>query len=629
MKKMFKSVALATSFIGTTLVAQGSSQVDYVRRIQDLEWDLVSNIQGWGERSAENYTQASWNAMMAALESGRALQRQDWQVNFPISELSPMYQTFRSGVDGLVPVGQSHEHEHHQEGYNGDKYFHKRGYRSEGEMGSLFQPFSLSNERGLVNHTRITQQTGAQGHGLAPERTAESIDRIVTHHTVSNHMPTVEATNSWWSGGGRNWDRGGYHFIIRHDGSIWQMVPLLARSWGAGVTANPRSIHIAIAGNFTEQNLPSQAAQESYGWLVRELLNNPGLPNLNHLDHVTRHSDWMATLCSGFTAAQSRAWIPATTSGTPIAFDFSSSTAAPPVQAPPTTDVRTGQVTAPLRFRRDPSTNQAEIRILSIGQTVTILEEAEDWLRIRIGSEEGYVHRNWIRITEATAPTAPTPPTTAPSTERTGTVTAGLHFRRDPSTNQDPIRLLPVGQSVTILGETGQWFRIRVGTEEGYVHRNWLQVAQGTPAPPTTPAPAPTPPATDVRTGQVTAPLRFRRDPSTNQVEIRTLAVGQNVTILGETGDWFRIRIGSEEGYVHRNWVRISGTAAPTAPSTERTGTVTTGLNFRRDPSTNQPYIRTLPVGQSVTILGETGQWLRVRVGTEEGYVHGNWVRRN
>lgn len=230
----------------------------------------------------------------------------------------------------MMGVYESHTsaraHGHHHGSYNGDEYFHKRGERSDEEASGLRSRFFIplsANERGLANHPRITQQPGSQGHGLAPERTAESIDRIVTHHTVSGNMPTINQVNNWWSGGGRNWDRAGYHFLIRNDGSIWQLVPLLSRSWGAGAVANPRSIHIAIAGNFSAQNLPSQAARDSYGWLVRELLNHPDLPNLNHLNHVTRHSDWSATNCSGFTTNQFRSWIPASNGGARMELDFS------------------------------------------------------------------------------------------------------------------------------------------------------------------------------------------------------------------------------------------------------------------------------------------------------------------
>ena len=164
---------------------------------------------------------------------------------------------------------------------------------------------SISN--GRINHSRITWKPNSIGINTAVERNLNAIDRIVVHHTVSGNMPTIENVNNWWRG--RGWSRSGYHLLIRNDGSIWQLVPIHAPSWGAGPQANPRSIHISLAGNFTATNLPSTAAKNSFAWLVNQLLDTSALANLQHATHVTRHSEWMATLCSGFTTTQFRQWV--------------------------------------------------------------------------------------------------------------------------------------------------------------------------------------------------------------------------------------------------------------------------------------------------------------------------------
>ena len=166
---------------------------------------------------------------------------------------------------------------------------------------------NITINSGRVNHSRITRQTSSTGIKTGVERNLNAIDRIVTHHTVSGNMPTIDNVNSWWRSHG--WNRAGYHFLIRNDGSIWQLVPIHAPSWGAGAQANPRSIHIAFAGNFTASNSPSSASRNAYGWLVNQLLSSSTLPNLRQDTHVTGHRDWMATACPGFTNAQFRRWI--------------------------------------------------------------------------------------------------------------------------------------------------------------------------------------------------------------------------------------------------------------------------------------------------------------------------------
>jgi hypothetical protein len=191
---------------------------------------------------------------------------------------------------------------------------------------------NITITNGRIIHPRVTIQNTSTGINLPAERQLTAIDRIVNHHPVSGTMPEMAGINAWWRGN-RNWDRAGYHLIIRNDGSIWQLVPLHAPAWGAGPAANGRGIQISIAGNFTATNLPSRKAQEAYGWLVNQLLNSAQIPNLNHITHVTRHSDWMATSCSGYTLAQARSWVEGNFSTTPT----------PPRPIPPTTNVTIGQ----------------------------------------------------------------------------------------------------------------------------------------------------------------------------------------------------------------------------------------------------------------------------------------------
>lgn len=173
---------------------------------------------------------------------------------------------------------------------------------------------NITITNGLIIHPRVTIQNTSTGINLPAERQLTAIDRIVNHHPVSGTMPEMAGINAWWRGN-RNWDRAGYHLIIRNDGSIWQLVPLHTPAWGAGAAVNGRGIQISIAGNFTATNLPSRKAQEAYGWLVNQLLNSAQIPNLTDINHVTRHSDWMATSCSGYTLAQARSWIESSRTG--------------------------------------------------------------------------------------------------------------------------------------------------------------------------------------------------------------------------------------------------------------------------------------------------------------------------
>ncbi|MCL2828377.1 MAG: peptidoglycan recognition protein family protein [Oscillospiraceae bacterium] len=160
-------------------------------------------------------------------------------------------------------------------------------------------------------------RTDSLGHNLGATRELREIDRITVHHTVTtNQNPTIANVNGWWPS---NWTRAGYHFIIRGDGSIWQLVPLHTHSNGADnplgftPTPNARSIHIAFVGDFRAPALPTAAARSSFGFLCRHILESNQFPNLRNTDgHVVGHRLWRnggANDCPGIPRTTYLSWI--------------------------------------------------------------------------------------------------------------------------------------------------------------------------------------------------------------------------------------------------------------------------------------------------------------------------------
>lgn len=125
----------------------------------------------------------------------------------------------------------------------------------------------------------------------------------------------------------------------------------------------------------------------------------------------------------------------------------------------------------------------------------------------------------------------------------------------------------------------------RVG-DDGVVE----ETGDGTPEPtveePTAPSDDTSPPAegsmpvgTTLRT---TARLNFREGPSTDARILRTLPVGTLVTVIESAPDngFYRVRVGSDEGWVHGNYVQSSTAVpeseVPPAPEAKPTGKVET-----------------------------------------------------
>ena len=223
---------------------------------------------------------------------------------------------------------------------------------------------------------------------------------------------------------------------------------------------------------------------------------------------------------------------------------------------------------------------------------------------------------------EQPKPEEPKPEQPKPETTRQGQTTARLNMRKGAGTNHGIIRTLPLGQNITILSENNGWMKIRVGNEEGYVSSEYVKITNGGES--TTPAPTPT-----TRQGQTTARLNMRKGAGTNHGIIRTLSLGQNITILSESNGWMKVKVGNEEGYVSSEYVKVTNGGGSTTPAQTQQGKTTARLNFRVGAGTNQRIIRTLPLGQTVNILSESNGWMKVRVGNEEGYVSSEFIKKH
>jgi len=282
---------------------------------------------------------------------------------------------------------------------------------------------------------------------------------------------------------------------------------------------------------------------------------------------------------------------------------------------PPSTTTRTGTTTENLNLRTGAGTNHSIIRTLAKGTQLTILSENNGWMRVRVGTQEGWVSAQYVSSGSGGSTTTPPAETT-----RTGTTTENLNLRTGAGTNHSIIRTLPRGTQITILSESNGWMRVRIGTQEGWVSAQYVSVS-GSGGSTTTP------PATTTQTGTTTANLNLRTGAGTNHSIIRTLPRGTQITILSESNGWMRVRVGTQEGWVSAEWVQVTN-GNNNSTSAASTGTTTANLNLRTGAGTNHSIIRTLATGTQLTILRESNGWLNVRVGNQEGWVSAEWVRR-
>ena len=302
-------------------------------------------------------------------------------------------------------------------------------------------------------------------------------------------------------------------------------------------------------------------------------------------------------------------------------------------------DGRTGTVTGveTLNVRSGPSTNSGILFTISRGTKVTVLEETNGWYKIQVLNRTGYAYAQYIEIDQtgaspsadnskpASTPTNTPSQSTPPSpSNKTGRVnlensTSRLNVRSAPNGSASIIGKLNHGTTVTITGESGDWYQIESGSLKGYASKEYITL-EGS--------------ASQERTGTVTGAnsLRVRSGPGTSYSRVTSISRGTTVTILGETNGWYRVRLSNGTvGYCSKEYITVSGGSGNNGGEEYGTGIVdvSSSLNVRSGPSTSSSVVASLSNGAKVTILSrESNGWYRIRTSSGvTGYVSGEYIK--
>ena len=121
-----------------------------------------------------------------------------------------------------------------------------------------------------------------------------------------------------------------------------------------------------------------------------------------------------------------------------------------------------------VRMRSGPSTTYAVLRKWPVGTRAIILAEGQNWCRISVGGNVGYMMTQFLRKDGSPVP----------SYDGDATVWAangkGVRLRNRPSTNYAIIGVYSVGTQVKILERPTGWYRIQIGSRVGYMMSQFL-----------------------------------------------------------------------------------------------------------------------------------------------------------
>jgi uncharacterized protein YgiM (DUF1202 family) len=249
-----------------------------------------------------------------------------------------------------------------------------------------------------------------------------------------------------------------------------------------------------------------------------------------------------------------------------------------------------------------------------------------NWIFVTVveTSKTGWVDSSFLSLTAAEAsPEAVTASTTGASK---WVSVADANLRDGAGLTFDVITTLPVGESVTVTGDSSDadgytWFPVTVAAGSGWLADIVLTDEQ----------PATTGFELGAAVSVNTDLLNLRQDPGVNTGIIETYAFGATGTIVSasptvvDTLTWHQVKIDDDGNTGWMAEMFLSSTAATGGPTT---GTVTIAdgpVNLRTSPSLQADIIASVETGAEATLItqgfsaSDGYQWISVRLSDQTG----------
>ena len=181
--------------------------------------------------------------------------------------------------------------------------------------------------------------------------------------------------------------------------------------------------------------------------------------------------------------------------------------------------------------------------------------------------------------------------------ELTGYSTADkLNIREKTNTKSDVVAEIDAGESVEIIESKDDWYKVKTEDATGYVKKIYI--------------------STENVAYSTKNKLNVRIAADKESDSIMKLALGEQVTVLSESGDWTRVQANGKIGYVKSSNLTYQLTAYCKG----------SGVNFRIGLNSDAKAIAKLNQGDKMTVLAKVTDRYKVRYNGKVGYIAEDFI---
>lgn len=252
---------------------------------------------------------------------------------------------------------------------------------------------------------------------------------------------------------------------------------------------------------------------------------------------------------------------------------------------------REGTVNAPsgLVLRKEASKTSSPILEVKNNTKVEILEEIEEWYKVKYGNYEGYLFAEYVEAEKPKEEEPKTDENQEPSGENNSKVQnpkSDFTIHLVPTVTSQIIGSCAKDAKITINYEVGNWVNISYGNVQGWVRRYFIY-GETEPKDPVTNEEEPKAPETNNENTETQVPEN--NGDSQNNAPTETTENDETVSTI----------LKNKKGYTD----------------------VSVSANIRKEPNTSSQIINTLLRNTEVQILGEEGDFYKIQYHAITGYM--------
>lgn len=284
-----------------------------------------------------------------------------------------------------------------------------------------------------------------------------------------------------------------------------------------------------------------------------------------------------------------------------------------------------------VNIRKSASTGAAVLKRVEQGTVLEAVSISDGWVKVKYSGVTGYVSADYVKVSGLSSSSGSSE--TLKEMDSQGAINASeVNVREGAGTSSSKMYSLSKGASVDVTGIKGDWYRVHTSKGTGYVLAKYVTLVSDSNS--TAASDSTSESLKEMSAmGTITAGgVNVRKSASTSAKALYKLGKGDDVSVTGRQGDWYRIKTSEGTGFVNGDYIKVDTSSSSSSDSytvKDMTGSASitgSSVNVRKSPSKDAAKAYQLDKGASVTITGISGDWYRIKTGKGEGFVKGDFL---